>query len=87
MFPRENFFFARVSVCKTVGGWFFLFATELATEREVTDDYYTDGRVPSMKSSVIILPTEFIPVTGGISPSVELFNGVVCVCVCVCVCV
>jgi len=72
MFPRE-FFLARVSVCKTVGGLFFLFATELVTEREITDDYYTDGRVPS----VIISPTEFIPVTDGISPSVKLFNGVV----------
>jgi hypothetical protein len=39
----------------------------------VTDDYYTDERVPS----VIILPTEFIPVTDRISPSVKLFNGVV----------
>jgi hypothetical protein len=64
---------ARVSVCKTVGGWFFLFATELATEKRVIDDYYTDERVPS----VIILPTKFIPVTDGISPSVKLFNGVV----------
>jgi hypothetical protein len=52
---------------------FFLFATELATKREVTDDYYTDGRVPS----IIISPTEFIPVIDGISPSVKLFNGVV----------
>jgi hypothetical protein len=64
---------ARVSVCKTVGGWFFLFATELAIEKRVIDDYYTDERVPS----VIILPTKFIPVTDGISPSVKLFNGVV----------
>jgi len=55
MFPRETFFFvARVSVCKTVGGWFFLFATELATKRVVTDDYYTDRRVPSVRPSVII---------------------------------
>jgi hypothetical protein len=51
----------------------FLFATELATERGITDDYYTNGRVPS----VIISPTEFIPVTDGMSPSVKLFNGVV----------
>jgi hypothetical protein len=51
----------------------FLFATELETEMGVTDDYYTDERVPS----VIILPTEFIPVTDRISPSVKLFNGVV----------
>jgi hypothetical protein len=78
MFPRETFFFvARVSVCKTVGGWFFLFATELATKRVVTDDYYTDRRVPSVRPSVIIWPTTFIPDTDRISPSVKLFNGVV----------
>jgi hypothetical protein len=73
MFPRESFFFARVSVCKTVGGLFFLFAKELATEREFTDDYYIDGRVPS----VIISPTEFIPFTDRINSSIKLFNGVV----------
>ena len=76
MFPREIFFGARVSVCITVGvsvdGWFFLFATELATEMGFTDDYYTDGRVPS----VIISPTEFIPFTDGISPSVKLFKTI-----------
>ena len=78
MFPREKKNLgARVSVCKTVDGWFFLFATELATERGVTNDYYTDGRVPSVRPLVIISPTEFIPVTDGISPSVKLFNGVV----------
>ena len=47
------------------------------TERGITDDYYTDGRVPSMKPSVIISATELIRVTDGISPSVKLFNGVV----------
>jgi hypothetical protein len=51
----------------------FLFATDLATKMGVTDDWYTDGRVPS----VIISPTDFIPVTDGISPSIKLFNGVV----------
>jgi hypothetical protein len=45
-------------------------------ERGVTDDHYTDGRVPLVKPSVIILPTEFIPVTDGISPLVKLFNDV-----------
>ena len=68
---------ARVSVCKTVGGLLFLFVIELATKRGITDDYYTDGRVPSVSPSVIISPTEFIPVTDRISPSVKLFNGVV----------
>jgi len=81
MFPRETFFFgAHVSVCKTVGVpsvGVFLFATDLSTEMGVTDDWYTDGRVPSMRPSVIISPTDFIPITDGISLSVKLFNGVV----------
>jgi hypothetical protein len=47
-------------------------------ERGVTDDYYTDGRVLSVRPSVIISPTAFIPDTDGMSPSVILFNGVVC---------
>jgi hypothetical protein len=55
----------------------FLFATELATKRVVTDDYYTNEGVPSMRPSVIISPTEFIPVTDGIIPFIKLFNGVV----------
>jgi len=59
----------------------FLFATELATERGISNDYYTDGRIPSVRPSVIILPTEFMPVTDGIIPSVKLFNGVVSDCV------
>jgi len=56
---------------------FFLFATKLKTEMGFTDDCYTDGRVPLVRPSVIISPTDFIPVTDGISPSVKLFNGVV----------
>jgi hypothetical protein len=38
MFSQGIFFLPRVTVCKTVGGWFFLFLTELATEWEITDD-------------------------------------------------
>jgi hypothetical protein len=88
MFPPEIFFLWRAypSVRPSVG-CFFLFATELAMEREITDDYYTDGRVPSVRPSVIISPTEFIPVTNGMSPSVKLINGVLYIYVCVCVCV
>jgi len=76
--PAGNLFFgAHVSVCITVGvsvgGWFFLFATELATEMRFTDDCYTDGRVPS----VLFLLTDFIAVTDGMSPSVKLDNVVV----------
>jgi hypothetical protein len=81
MFPRETFFGARVSVCITVGvsvgGWFFLFATELATEMGFTDDCYTDGRFPSVSPSVLLSPTDFIAVTDGMSPSVKLDNVVV----------
>jgi len=82
MFPRETFFWrACVSVCisvgVSVGGWFFLFATELATKMGFTDDCYTNGRDPSVTPSVLFLPTEFISVTDGISPSVKLDNVVV----------
>jgi len=51
--------------------------TDLAMEIGVTDDWYTDRRVASVRPSIIISPTDFIPVTDGISPSVKLFNGVV----------
>jgi hypothetical protein len=81
MFPRETFFGARVSVGGSfgvsVGGCFFLFATELATEMGFTDDCYTDGRDPSVTPSVLLLPTEYIDVTDGISPSAKLYNVVV----------
>jgi hypothetical protein len=43
-----------------------------------TDDWYTDGRVSSVRPSVIISPTDFIAVTDGISLSVKLDNVVVC---------
>jgi hypothetical protein len=58
---------------------FFLFATDLVMEMGVTDNCYIDGRFPSVRPSVIISTTDFIPVTDGISPSVKLFNGVVVV--------
>jgi hypothetical protein len=44
---------------------------------EFTDDWYTDGRVPSVIPSVLFLPTDFIAVTDGMSPSVKLDNVVV----------
>jgi hypothetical protein len=69
MFPRETFFFcARVFVCKTIdvsSVCVFLFAIELATKMGFTDDCYTDGCVPSVRPSVIISPTDFIPMTDG----------------------
>jgi hypothetical protein len=43
----------------------------------VTDDWYTDGRVPSVRPSICFSPTNFIVVTDGISPSVKLDNVVV----------
>ena len=72
---------ARVSVCITVGvsvgGWFFLFATELATEMRFTDDWFTDGASPSVNPSVFVSPTDFIAITDRINPSVKLDNVVV----------
>jgi hypothetical protein len=72
---------ARVSVCITVGisvgVWFFLFATELATEMGFTDDWFTDGSLPSVNPSVLFSPTDLIAVTDGINPSVKLDNVVV----------
>jgi hypothetical protein len=55
----------------------FLFVTELATEMGFTDDYYTDGLVPSVSPSVLFSPTDFIAVTDGMSPSVKRDNVVV----------
>ena len=58
--------------------WVVFFICDRISDRKgVTDDYYTDGRVPSVRPSGIISPTDFIHVTDGISPSVKLFNGVV----------
>jgi hypothetical protein len=42
-----------------------------------TDNCYTDGRYPSVIPSVLFLPTDFIAVIDGISPSVKLDNVVV----------
>jgi hypothetical protein len=42
-----------------------------------TDDCYTDGRDPSVTPSVLLLLTDFIAVTDGISLSVKLDNVVV----------
>jgi hypothetical protein len=79
---------ARVSVYITVGvsvgGWFFLFATELATEMGFTDDWFTDGTLPSVNPSVLVSPTDFIAITDGINPSVKLDNVVVLLLLCVC---
>jgi hypothetical protein len=81
MFPRKTFFWrARIRLYfrRCFRRWVvFLFATELATEMGFTDDCYTDGRDPSVTPSVLLLPTDFIAVTDGISLSVKLDNVVV----------
>jgi hypothetical protein len=46
-------------------------------EMGFTDDYYTDGRRPSVRPSVLFSPTDFIAVTDRMSPSVKLDNVVV----------
>jgi hypothetical protein len=66
-----------MSVGVSVGGLFFLFETELATEMGFSDDCYTDGHVPSVSPSVVFLPTNCIAFTDRISPSVKLDNVVV----------
>ena len=66
-----------MSVGVSVGGLFFLFATELATKMGFSDECYTDGHVPSVSPSVVFLPTDCIAFTDGISPSVKLDNVVV----------
>jgi len=73
---------ARFAVCKTVGVplvvvFFFIFLTESVTERGITDDQYSNGWIPSVRPLVKILPTDCVPYTDGINPSVKLFNGVV----------
>jgi hypothetical protein len=52
----------------------FLFPTESAMEWKITNNQYSDGRIPSVK----MLPMDFVPYTDRINPSVKLFNGVVC---------
>lgn len=56
---------------------FFLFPIELAMEREITDDQYSDGQISSVRSSGKILPMNCVPYTNRINLLVKLFNGVV----------
>jgi hypothetical protein len=62
-FSRELFFLACLAV-------FFLFPTQLATEWEITDNQYSDGRIPSVRPSVKLLPTTCMPCTDGMNESV-----------------
>jgi len=79
--PAGNFFVVRAypSVRPSMfSRWvFFLFAIDLAMKMGFTDDWYTDERVPLVRSSVIFSPADVIAVTDGISPSVKLDNVVV----------
>jgi len=59
----------------SVFGFFFL--TEVATERGIIDDQYSNRRILSVMPSVKMLPTNVLSYTDGMNPSVKLFNGVV----------
>jgi hypothetical protein len=81
MFPRETFFW-RVRIRR----WFrrcfrrwvvFFICDRISDGNGITDECYTDGRDPSVTPSVLLLSTEFIDVTDGISPSAKLYNVVV----------
>jgi hypothetical protein len=61
----------------SVFGFFFLFPTEVATERRITDDQYSNRRILSVMPSVKMLPTNVLSYTDGMNPSVKLFNSVV----------
>jgi hypothetical protein len=53
------FFFLRaISVCKTIGNFFFIFPTDIATKYGITDERKADGRFPSVMTSVNKLPTK-----------------------------
>jgi hypothetical protein len=55
----------------------FFFSTEVATERGITDDQYSNRRILSVMPSVKMLPTNVLSYIDGMNPSVKLFNGVV----------
>jgi hypothetical protein len=72
-FSREIFFFfARFAVCKTVSVWFFYFRQSYRRNGELP---MID--IPSVMLSVRILPTNCVPYTNKMNPSIKLFNGVV----------
>ena len=55
----------------------FFFPTELATECEITNNHYSDGRTPLVRMSVKMLSTVCVLHTNGMNLLVKLFNGVV----------
>jgi hypothetical protein len=66
------FFWCANSVCKTIGKWFFVFPTDIATEGGITDEGKADERNSSVMTSVKKSPTNFLSHTDGIGPSVKL---------------
>ena len=52
---------------------FCFLPTDAAMEMGITDDYYSERRIPSEK----FLPINCVSYTDEINPSVKLFNGVV----------
>ena len=76
-FSRKLFFSARSPYVRPSVFGFFLFPIELATERGITDDQYSDGQISSVRSSGKILPMNCVSYTNRINLLVKLFNGVV----------
>jgi hypothetical protein len=72
---REIFLLARLSVCMSVG--IFFFTDRNGDEIRITDAHDSNGFFSSEIPSVIILPTVCVPNTDGSNPSVKLYNGVV----------
>jgi hypothetical protein len=56
---RIFFFGAQIPSVKPSANDFFVFPTDIATEWEITDKKKAEGRNPSVKTSVIYLPTNF----------------------------
>jgi hypothetical protein len=44
----EFFFLRAFSICKTIGFLFLFLPKELATDDGITDELYSNGRIPSM---------------------------------------
>ena len=57
-FKRETFFFHAISVCKTIGKFFFIFLTDIAMDSGITDERKAVGRIPLVRTSVNKLPTK-----------------------------
>jgi hypothetical protein len=56
---------------------FFFLPTNLPIEMGITNDQYSNKRIPSIRPSAKTLPTNCVSYTDGSNLSVKLFNGVV----------